>query len=457
MSTPLPATPGGGTGRSEPDTPAGASSTPGDHWTWSRWHWAVLAAALVLRAGFALTLKGDQPFGGWDGLEFHAYAQNLLRFAGDDYPRFFNFIRAPFYSVFLMPFVALDSASIRHVQLFQCALGIWQVVLLGSIAARWGGRRAGNWALVIAAFHPFLIYYCGFVLTETLFITLVWAGMAALQRLVPAVEGAGKSAAPPDWWRWMSWAGVALAMGCLTRPGLQLFLPIAALWIGWLSWRESGIRTACLRMAGFTAVVSALLLPWQWGNLRVHGQFTLAPWHGQAVYYQTHAMEYVQTYRARTAAEYYQAFNRSCLDISVKDGLPREEWLPRARAFSREHPEVWWWLQWRKFVHFWTPWLNPVIFPKNQVLASALAETPLFLLAFAELWRRGRRRDPFLWLLYGMGVVGWLVGGLLFLTAVRYRIPFVDVAFLVLTAGWLGHLNVPRMSPVRPMEGKEAR
>jgi len=407
----------------------------GEGWTWRRWHWGVLLAAVALRLAYALTLNTEQIFFGWDGREFHAYAQSLLAGRGDDYPRFFNFIRAPGYSLFLMPFVALDTGTLRHVQFAQVLLGGWQVWLLGLIAARWAGQRAGNWALVLGAFNPFLIYYCALLMTECLFITLLWAGLAALQRLLP-----GHDARDP--WRWICWSGVALGLGCLTRPGLQLLLPAAALWIGWLAWRQGGARAALARMAGFTAVVSALLLPWQAANVRAHGQFTLAPWHGQAVHFQTHTLEYLATYEARTKDDYYRAFGKACRDISTEpQAVPREQWLARARAFRRDHPAEWWRLQRHKLVHFWTPWLNPLIFPRHQVWASALSQTPLFLIALAEIARRLRRPDPFLALLLAVLAAGLLVGGMLFLTAVRYRIPFVDVAFLVLTACWLGRWN----------------
>jgi hypothetical protein len=414
---------------------AGQGGTRGESWTWCRWHWGVLLAAVALRLAYALTLNTEQIFFGWDGKEFHAYAQSLLAGRGDDYPRFFNFTRAPGYSLFLLPFVALDAGNLRQVQCAQVLLGGWQVWVLALITARWAGQRAGNWALVLAAFNPFLIYYCALLMTECLFITLLWAGLAALQRLVP-----GPAATDP--WRWTCWGGVALALGCLTRPGLQLLLPLAAVWIGWLAWRAAGAGPALARMAGFTAVVSALLLPWQTGHALAHGQFTLAPWHGQAVYFQTHTREYLETYEARTKEDYYRAFGQACRDISTEPhAVPREEWLPRARAFRREHADEWWRLQRHKFLHFWTPWLNPLIFPRVQVWVSILSQTPLFLLAFWELWRRMRHPDPFLVLLLAVLGTGLLVGGLLFLTAVRYRIPFVDVTFLVLTAGWLGRRN----------------
>ncbi len=410
-----------------------------------KWHGWLLLLGFLLRFGYSLTLSREAAFGGWDGREFHAYAQSLMHFQGDDYPRFFNFIRAPFYALFLMPFVAFSSEWVWPIQLAQSLLGVLQAVILGRIAGGWAGARAGQWAFLIALLHPFLIYYCAFVLTETVFITLLWAGLAAFQNLAhPDSSGRGSTG------RWLVWAGVAWALACLTRPGLQLFLIIAVLWLGVQTGRPGGARAALRHMTAFTVVVSALLLPWLLGNLWAHGEFTLAPRHGQAVYLQTHAVEYLHMYEAKTKGEYYRAFTKSCSDISVHSPLPPESWMAVARAFPQNYPAEWRRLQWHKFIHFWTPWLNPLIFSRPQFLISVGSQTPLFAFAALELWRRQRSGDPFLLLLLGVVAVGYLVGGWLFIAAVRYRLPFVDVAFLVLTASWLGHYTRrPNLSPAR--------
>jgi hypothetical protein len=116
--------------------------------------------------------------------------------------------------------------------------------------------------------------------------------------------------------------------------------------------------------------------------------------------------------------------------------------MAAAHDFRQNHARDWWRLQWYKFRHFWTPWLNPLIFSRATFLISLLTVTPLFLLAPVELFRRRRSKDPFVWVLLGLIAVGYLVGGLLFHVQVRYRFPFVDMAFIVLTASLLGRLRL---------------
>jgi hypothetical protein len=110
--------------------------------------------------------------------------------------------------------------------------------------------------------------------------------------------------------------------------------------------------------------------------------------------------------------------------MKLGSGTTPADWVAEARSFRANHPADWWELQRHKLIHFWTPWLNPLIFLKSQVLASIMALAPLFLLAAFELGRRRRQLDEFLWLLLGLVGIGWLVGGLLF--HVRFVIAFLS-------------------------------
>ncbi|MBI4327203.1 MAG: hypothetical protein HY674_18360 [Chloroflexi bacterium] len=406
-------------------------------WRFKKWHLWLLIAGLILRAAFSAIIARSDPFGGWDGREYHAFARSLLALAGDDYPRFFNFVRAPGYPLILMPFVMLNPIQVWHIQLAQSLLGVFFAFLLGKVAARWAGAPTGDWAFCLAIFHPFLIYYCGFVLTETVFMTLLWLGVAGLQRL--AGERAGDAV------RWLSWSAMALGLACLVRPALQPFLIVAVSWLAIQAWRKRGWRAAWRHGFYFTAVVSALLLPWLAGNVWAHGRFTLGPGYGEAVYLQSNSMDFIRMYEAKTKDDYYRAFTRSVYHLSVTNGTPRETWLEDARAFRRQHAAEWRRMQWYKFTHFWRPWLNSLIFPRWQVLLSMLVTTPAFVLAGVELWRRRGSLDSFLKLLLSLIATGYLVGGVLFVASVRYRIPLVDVSFVLLSASWLSRCDVRKL------------
>ena len=408
-------------------------ASSGRHWTLKRWHFWLLVLGLLLRVAYSLTVDKESSFAGLDGKEYLAYAQSLLSLHGDDYPRFFNDIRPPGYPFFLMPFVEFGSSVVWPIQLFQCVIGTFLAIVLAKIAGRWCGQRAGDFACALVLVHPFLIYFCAYVMTETLFMALLWLGVACLQAFDARVhKNAGRA---------LFAAAVILAFACLTRPTLQPFLPVAAAWLAWRGWRGNGWRRGLKVAAQFTVVVSALLLPWMIRNFEKHHSWSLAPGSGEAAYASANSLKYLTLHEAKSKAEYYAIQDQIVAAISVESGESEQDWLQSARDFRQNHPREWLRLQWLKFRHFWTPWLNPLIFSKRDFLLSLVSATPLFLLAAAEFVRRRKRwDDPLLVLLSALILVGYLVGGLIFHVQVRYRIPFVDIAFLLLAASLLAQL-----------------
>ena len=251
-----------------------------------------------MRVAFFLSVSREASFGGWDGKEYHAYARSLLAHNWDQYARYFNNIRPPFYPMFLVPFVAINDQVVWHIQLAQALLGVCTAVAIAKLVGRWAGQSAGNCTFVVVLFHPFLIYQSAFVLTESLFVLLLWIGIASLQRSLG-------TRADHEW--------VASCRrpyrDLVARPSLQAFLPVAVVWLGWRAWQQ-GWALALKRMAVFTLLVSVLLLPWMIRNLRAHGELSLAPGGAQTAYALSNSPEYLRMYEARTKAEYYDEFQR---------------------------------------------------------------------------------------------------------------------------------------------------
>jgi hypothetical protein len=86
---------------------------------------------------------------------------------------------------------------------------------------------------------------------------------------------------------------------------------------------------------------------------------------------------------------------------------------------------------------FWRPWLNPTVFSRPKVLLSAVAVVPIFIGAFCSFFIPAIRRHPLFPLLWAMAMVSYLIGGVAFTASNRFRIPFLDVSFIVLTAAVL--------------------
>lgn len=409
-------------------------------------HWWMLGAGFLVRLVYAFMVSNEEAYGGWDGFEYWGFAKSLAAFEGCDYPRFFNYTRSPGYPMLLVPLAWLQIDPVRPMQVLQCVAGTALAWIAGGITGRWAGRVAGNAAFAIVLFHPFLVITSAFILTETSFITLLWAGLACLQRLTH--EAVPNPSAQST--RWILLGGLAIGAATLVRPALQVFLIPAAIWIGFLFLRPAGLASAFRSTALFTIVVSALLLPWQLHNHFRHGEFGLGPGYGQAAFYLSNCMEYYNGCRATTKAEYYTSLTPSIRTISLANGVPRDQWIPLARQFKTAHPIEWRWVQFYKLRHVLRPWLNPVAFGRIEVLASVFANVPLFLGAAAELVRRRGRLDRFGGLLAALTISGILIGGVVFSASVRYRIPLMDMAFVILTSSFIGQVGLRRARDSQP-------
>ena len=203
-----------------------------------------------------------------DQWEYLTLGYNLLhegRLAFVD-PRFNDEVH-----VFRMPgypaFVAALGASPRAVRVGQALLDAATGIAVYLLARRLVRRRQGedqpppNFPLMaglLVAVNPWLIYFSGLILSETLFTAfLVW-GMA-----LPIV-GRGR------WWAWGSGIGL-LALSVLVRPSVILLVPLMAMGAAWVNSRlgdpyqshqpRPRRQIAAAALASTAAVVLALL-PW---------------------------------------------------------------------------------------------------------------------------------------------------------------------------------------------------
>jgi 4-amino-4-deoxy-L-arabinose transferase-like glycosyltransferase len=87
---------------------------------------------------------------------------------------------AIFYGIFVYLF-STPQFAILAIRVAQAGLLVLQALLIGVTARRiFGDRRAAFAAFAMTAFYPFLVFHQGHLLSETLFDTLLIAGMAGL-------------------------------------------------------------------------------------------------------------------------------------------------------------------------------------------------------------------------------------------------------------------------------------
>lgn len=220
---------------------------------------AVTALALILRLVAAHTLAPEAPSG--DSFYFHAQA-NLLadgHWFKDPYLHEAtgrladSSVHPPLYVMVLAAASTLGLRSVAAHLTVSCLLGAAAVTVLGLLARRLGGDRAGLVAAVIAALHPNLWLHDTTLMSEPLYLLLL--GLALL-----ASVHAWREASP----RAATLLGLAVGAAVLTR-GEAVFLVPLLVWPVFLRpghrrWRGAAVATA---------VAITLVAPWTaWNSIR---------------------------------------------------------------------------------------------------------------------------------------------------------------------------------------------
>ena len=389
-----------------------------------------LAAALVLRLAFALVYWVDQPLT-HDEREYLALARSVARGDGFHYPAdeprpgtAQQFGRAPGYPLFLAAIGVrqpVDHAP-RGVQIAQALLGTLIVWVIGSIASRAAGPRAGLAATAIAAVYPPLVWTPAYVLSETVFSALALGAARILQ------------AAPTR--RTAALAGVQIGAAILTRPALIFFLPFVALW----RWRARRVTDAAIVLL----VAALCVAPWTIRNHRVYGRWIAVASEGGVTFWTgNHPLAIGEGDLAANPA-----IKRDELAFrAAHPGLTAEALEPLyyrdAFAWIRRHPGAWLWLMARKAFYTVVP-AGPsyAVHSAKYVVASVAAYLLVLTAAIAGAWRwrrSGRRTGPVpLWLMAASTVAA----GLVFFPQERFRIPVIDPA-LIVTAALAAGLRQP--------------
>ena len=244
-------------------------------------------------------------------------------------------IRLPGYPAFLaLCFALFGSANYLAVLWVQAAVDLLSCWLLGLLAGRLMGRRAGLAVLWLAALCPFTANYAAAALTETLSIFCVVLSLYALERWT-AEQRAGRAGLG-----WAVMIGLALAYAILLRPDQGLLAAVVVPAMLWIALRGRGLPLLkrCVP-PGITVLVVALpLLLWGVRNWRVfHVVQPLAPRYandpGERVsygfqrWYRSWGVEFKSTF------DVYWAFDGSTL--ALKDLPPRAFDNPAQLAETR--------------------------------------------------------------------------------------------------------------------------
>jgi 4-amino-4-deoxy-L-arabinose transferase-like glycosyltransferase len=388
----------------------------------ARYGWG---AALVAGAILRLLFLHIHPRISGDALVYGELAHNMVAhhvfgFSQDVLRP--TLIRLPGYPLFLAAcFGIFGNANYLAVMRVQIAIDLVSCALLGVLAGRLGGRRAGLIAVWLAALCPFTANYSVVVLAETLSIFCVVLGFFSLERW-DACWRTGQRGL-----EWTVATGCALSFAVLLRPDQGLLaaaiVPVM-LWVG-LRHRQQTLVKRCLPAAVASLVVLLPLLAWMGRNWQdFHVIQPLAPRYandpdetvpvGFQHWYRTWAIDFKST------VDVYWNYNDSQLNLA--DLPPRAfdnaEQLAQTRAVYAQYNQV----------VSATPALDEAF---ARIAEERIAEHPLRyyivmpIAREADMWLRPRTE------LINLPIDWWAIGS-------HPKRSAVEIAYALLNAGYLG-------------------
>lgn len=388
---------------------------------------AAAIAGLILRLAFGLFYWTDKPLT-HDEREYLALAQSLRDGQGLRYPPDHEagasprFGRAPGYPAFLAVLGASAdvAAAPTRVKVAQSVLGALVVWMIGAIALRAAGGRAGAVAAAIAAAYPPLVWIPSYVFSEALYmpialgcVMLLDAARVHADRQRPARGGGALTVA----------AGLVAGSAILVRPAMLLFLPLVALWfVGRKRWP--------LALA-FCVSAAAVVAPWTLRNAKEYGRFVLVASEGGVTFWTgNHPLAVGEGDLAANPAIKQEevAFRQAHPGLSAEELEPL--YYQKALSHIADHPGWWMGLLAKKMFYTFVPIgpsyrLHSTKYLLGSVLPYALL-APLALIGSFKLARRGGAATPLL--LLALSVV---LTGLIFFPQERFRIPVIDPTVIV--------------------------
>lgn len=411
---------------------ASISPSAGDR----RWRVAlavVVALALAIRVGWVLWLPTSReslaalP----DQLEYLELGQNLrdgrgLVFYSDVFQDELRAYRTPGYPVF----VAALRADVRAVRVTQALIDASTVLAVYVLARRWLNRASSVIASALVAFNPFLIYFCGLILTETLFTSMLTWGMA----LIALPGKSTQDVPPPKRWTSMAWWGgaIVLALSVLVRPS-SLLLPIILAVSAAVANRRAGgpYLSRWVPPVATTALLleMAVLLPWGYRNSRVVGAWVITTTNSGVTLYDGLNPD------ATGASD--QRFLRSMPQLRRMHEVARSQYLANlAWQYAQQHPRRAVALAGRKVGRTWSPVpLSDDYGSRRNVIAASIYMIPFFILVIAGLWWGSLPPSAKVFLL--LPAIYFTIAHSLSVGSLRYRVP-ADVPMAVVGVAAIG-------------------
>lgn len=323
--------------------------------------------------------------------------------------------RTPGYPVF----VALYGASPMAVRIAQAVVDTSTVFAVYLIAWQLCGTSGALLAGAMVAFHPFLIYFTGLILTETLFTALLaWGTLCFIRQ------------------RWFR-GGLIMLLAAMVRPPALVLGPLLAgaavialnPAVGSAYRLLPMLRRASVASAIVASIVIVGLLPWAWRNHRLFGEWIWTTTNGGVTLY--------DGFNPGASGASDQRFLAQMPQLRSMNEVQRSAYLQEeAKRWARENTIVLPRLTIVKIARTWSPVpLSDEFGRPLYVLISAAYAVPFDLLVIAGLFSRRLTRSVKLLLL--TPAIFFTIVHAMSVGSLRYRMPSEPELAVLATFGAL--------------------
>ncbi|MFA5857936.1 MAG: glycosyltransferase family 39 protein [Elusimicrobiota bacterium] len=373
----------------------------------------IIAVALVIRLVFILAYqKPMEP----DAEHYFSLANSMLNGTGMGG----NITRPPVYVFFLAAVLFLFGKNVIAVKVVQVMVSVMAVFLTYLIAQKLSKDR---WLKLIAAgivaLDPYIIFYTGELLTETLFITLLMLTLYLLCSFTVSERQRVRDAVV---------IGLVIGITMMTRPVILGFI-IFVVGIGYV------LKIYSLHRLGVFGVLFLVLLltlmPYALRNYKLTGKMLFTNIQAGWTMYEGLDPDF-QDWDKHTAWQVAMRVESKDMDTLANDKFFRNKSL----RYIKEHPGEFLVLCLRKLYKYWR--LYPY-YPQSQLykFIGYVFTLPLYVLAVIGAYYFFKEQKRGFFVLSSL-VVYYCLTAILFWTQIRYRVPLQPVLSIFAAAGIVG-------------------
>ena len=385
--------------------------------------------ALLPRLMLAICL--DPTSAGYTDPLYEKFARNVslgnglvaeLDYPGVSKPVTLRSFRPPLFPYLWGLAYGITGGAYRPIRACQSVLGALACLIPFFVGSQVLSRRVGVLASVFSALYPPLIWHSSNLMTEPLFILFFLLSVMLL------IDGRRRES-----WIVCGAAGVASALGILSRSVLVGFVPLAGFWL--LAPAPSKKRLVlCAALWGATGLT---MTPWIVRNYLVYGVLVPTTTDGGHGFYKGNNEDTLSDPRVEHMPESF-AFLGGLDELEINQRFYR-----LGREFIAKNPGALLRLAFAKFRRFWRPYpdlyylhdMEPDAPKSKYVIAvvvygvSYLSVLPLIvaggMLAYKD--EHAARRD--FWLIF-VALIYMVLIHIIYIVVLRYRVPLMPLMFL---------------------------